>query len=40
MQFIFNICPSRELPKYIETKVQTICLYLMQNFFDKKEVWN
>ena len=31
------VCPSWGLPKYIETKVLTICFYLLWNFFERKK---
>ena len=36
VQFVLVICPSRRLPKYIETKVLATNAFLK----DKKEVWN
>ena len=40
-EFVFIVCPSRGLSKYIETKVLTICFYLVETFFKKqKEVRN
>ena len=37
----FYCMPSWGLSKYIETKLQTTCFYLMKSFSKKqKEVWN
>ena len=36
MEFVFVVCPSRGLPKYIKTKVLSICLYLIKNIFTKQ----
>ena len=37
MQFIFIACSSWGLSKDIETKMQTICFYLLYNFFKKQK---
>ena len=29
MKFVFIVCPSQGLPKYIETKMLTACFYLI-----------
>ena len=29
IKFLFTVCPSRRLPKYIKTKMLTICFYLI-----------
>ena len=34
---LFYCMPSLELSKYIETKLQTTCFYLIQRFFQKTE---
>ena len=31
------VCPSRDQPKYIKTKVLTTCFYLMQSIFQNKK---
>ena len=33
IKFVFNICPTEGLPKYIKTKVPIICFYLKRSFF-------
>ena len=33
IKFVFIICPSRGLPKYIKTQVQATCFDLIQNIF-------
>ena len=39
--FCFDCLPSWRLSKVIQTKLQTICFYLIWSFFKKqKEVWN
>ena len=37
IDFVFIVCPSWGLPKYIKTKVLTTCFYLMSNFFRNKK---
>ena len=40
-QFLFYCMLIRELSKYSEIRLQTICFYLIQSFSKKqKEVWN
>ena len=36
IQFVFIVCPSRVLLKYIKPKVLTTCFYLVESFFLKK----
>ena len=39
--FCFNCLPIQGLSKVFETKLQTICFYLMQSVFKKqKEAWS
>ena len=37
MQFDLIICSSQGLPKYIKTKVETICFYLILTFLEKQK---
>ena len=37
MQFVFIVCPSRALPKYIATMVLITFLYLIKTFFKKSK---
>ena len=37
IQFAYIACASQLLPKYIKTKVQIVCFYLLQSWFKKKK---
>ena len=37
LQFVFIACPSEGLSKYIETKLQATCIYLIQSFLENKK---
>ena len=39
IQFVFIVCQLDD-SKYVETKLQTACFYVISSFLKNKEVWN